>query len=381
MNKNIFGKLRKYVKKFRKKTLRVLGSVQKVSFARFSIAEQTLFAKRMAFLIKAGVPLVECLSLIRTQTKSETKKLVLASVITDVSSGQYLSTSLAKSPHFFGHFSISLIRVGEKSGILSQNLVYLADELQKKNELKRKVIGALIYPIFITIATLGVTGVLTVYIFPKLMPIFTGLHVTLPFTTRVLIWVSRYLAEWGILTLLGFVILGIAFFVLYRRDEKIRYATDRFLLRIPFVASIARAYNLTNFCRTLGLLLRSGITITDAILITAETSSNLAYQQACANLATVVMRGEPISHGLAQYPNLYPDMVVHMIAVGEKTGNLSTTLTYLGEMYENEVNELTRGLSSSIEPMLMLVMGLLVGTIAVSVITPIYQITQHLQSK
>lgn len=352
-----------------------------LSFVRFSIKEQTLFAKRMSFLIKADVPLVECVQLIRSQTKSKATQRVYDSVIADVSAGQYLSTSLGKFRRLFGDFAINLIRVGERSGILSQNLEYLADELQKKQILQRKVIGTLIYPIFITVATLGVTAVLTAYIFPKLMPIFMSLHVELPLTTRALIAISAYLRHWGIYTILGLVAFLVALFVIRNKFERVRLVGDRVLLDIPLAGSVARAYNLTNFCRTLGLLLRSGITESEAITITAETTENRVYREACTEISARVIRGEPLSRGLGERPDLYPDILTQMVAIGEKTGNLSTTLTYLGELYEAEVDELTKGLSSSIEPVLMIVMGLLVGLIAVSVITPIYSITQHLSPK
>lgn len=357
------------------------SSFSSLTFVRFSTKEQTLFAKRMSFLVKAGVPLIECLELIRLQTKTKSKKSVYESIINDVSNGQYLSTSLGKFKRLFGDFAISLIRVGEESGILSQNLAYLADELQKKRELERKVIGTLVYPIFITVATLGVTAVLTAYIFPKLMPIFTSLHVELPLTTRILIWVSAYLRDWGIYTLLGLIALGAGLVAVRNRYERVQMLSDRTLLRIPLAGGIARAYNLTNFCRTMGLLLRSGITISAALEITGDTTKNRVYRLACKQMTTRVMSGEPVSRGLGERPYLYPDILTHMVAVGEKTGNLSTTLTYLGELYEAEVDELTKGLSSSIEPVLMIVMGLLVGLIAVSVITPIYSITQHLSPK
>lgn len=352
-----------------------------LSFVRFSTKEQTFFAKRMSFLVKAGVPLVECLQLIRSQTKSKAKGRVYDSIIAEVSAGQYLSNSLATFKRLFGDFAVNLIRVGEQSGILSQNLEYLADELQKKQVLQRKVIGTLIYPIFITVATLGVTTVLTAYIFPKLMPIFASLHVQLPLTTRALIATSAYLHTWGIITALGLIALFIALFVIRNTYESARLWGDRILLRIPLAGSVARAYNLTNFCRTLGLLLRSGIMLCEALAITAETTTNRVYRESCVRLAEQITRGEPLSRGISARPDLYPDMLAHLLSVGEKTGNLSTTLTYLGELYEAEVDELTKGLSSSIEPVLMLVMGLLVGLIAVSVITPIYSITQHLSPK
>jgi type II secretory pathway component PulF len=350
-------------------------------FLRFSVKEQMLFAKRLSFLVKGGVPLVECLHLIRKQTKSKGKGLIYDSVIRDVSSGQYLSSSLAKFKGLFGDFAINLIRVGENSGVLSQNLAYLADELQKKHALRRKVIGALIYPMFITIATLGVTGVLTAYIFPKLMPIFTSLHVELPLTTRMLIAVSAYLRDWGIYTIFGLIAVGIVFFILRARFERLRYLTDALILKLPLVGTMMQAYNLTNFCRTLGLLLRSGLQFTESLIITAETTPNRVYRAACMRLADHVMKGEPVSRGLERRPELYPMMLVHMVAIGESTGNLSASFVYLAELYEGEVEEQTKSLSSSIEPVLMVVMGLLVGLIAVSVITPIYSITQHLQPK
>lgn len=350
-------------------------------FVNFSTKEQVLFAKRMAFLVKAGVPLIECLHLIRAQTKSDAKKRVYDSVINDVANGQYLSKSLGKFKRLFGEFSINLIRVGEESGILSQNLAYLADELEKKHALQRKVLGALVYPVFITIATLGVTTVLVAYIFPKLMPIFTSLQVKLPWSTRALIAVSEYLRDWGLLTLLGIAAGSIAFVIVRNRFEALQMATDYVLLRIPLAGSIVRAYNLANFCRTLGLLLRSGLTLTSALEITSQTTKNRVYREAARTMAAGIMRGEPLSRGLEERAKLYPAILAHMVAIGEKTGNLSSTLAYLGELYEGEVDELTKGLSSSIEPVLMVVMGLIVGIIAVSVITPIYSITQHLSPK
>src|SRR5581483_5951414 len=140
-------------------------------------------------------------------------------------------------------------------------------------------------------------------------------------------------------------------------------------------------YNLANFCRTLGLLLRSGVHLSEAIDITAHTTRNLVYKALYLHMAKAVLRGEPISRSLARNKRLFPETLTHMIAVGESTGNLPASLLYVGEGYENEVDELTKALSSSVEPILMVLMGVLVGTIAVSIIMPIYEITQHLQTK
>lgn len=356
-------------------------SFKSFSYVRFSVKEQTLFAKRLSFLVKANVPILESLHLIRKQTKSKSKMRVYDSVIKDVSNGQYLSSSLGKYKNLFGGFAINIIRVGETGGILSQNLAYLADELTKKYALQRKVVGALVYPAFITVATLGLTGLLTVFIFPKLMPIFMSLHVDLPWSTRFLIWLADFLSHNWLYLLLAIVFVIVLWFVLRAKFYRVRYFGDKLLLKIPFAGKIATNYNLTNFCRTLGLFLRSGMHLTEAIAIVGETTTNLVYREACAEIAKCIVKGEQISKSLERRKDIFPDTLTHMVAIGETTGNLANTLVYLSELYENEVDELTKSLSSSIEPILMIMMGLLVGIIAVSVITPIYAITQNLQPK
>ena len=360
---------------------KISGALRAVSLTRFSIKEQTLFAKRMSFLIKAGVPILECLHVIRKQTKSKSKVRIFDVIIDDVANGQYLATSLGKFNNLFGDFTVNLIRVGESSGVLSQNLAYLADELTKKDALRRKVVGALIYPIFITVATLGVTSLLTVFIFPKLMPIFTSLHVKLPWTTRALIAVSEFLRTSWLYLIIGIILAIVSFIVVRKISKRARFFVDRILLYTPLVGSIMQGYNLTNFCRTLGLLLRSGIHLSEAMVITAETTKNLVYRNVYMDIAGSIVKGETISQTMAERTDIFPDMLAHMVGIGERTGNLSGTFVYLSELYESEVDELTKGLSSSIEPILMTVMGILVGLIAVSVITPIYEITQHLQPK
>lgn len=360
----------------------VLHKYTKVLFTpRFSLKDQIFFAKRLSFLIQAGVPLLESLSLIRLQTKQASKKAVFDVLINDVSSGQYLATSLARSNNLFSDFAINIIRVGETSGILTQNLKYLADELEKRRLLRNKVLGALIYPAFITTATLGVTTLLTVYIFPKILPIFVSLHVPLPLTTRILIAISSYLRSWGLLSVFLLCVLVAVFFIARARYPLIRMRADKALLYIPFAGKIARSYNYANFSRTLGLMLRAGVPISVAMDITAKTTPNRVYRESYETLSKGLLRGETLSRGLGEMTSLFPDILTHMVAVGEKTGSLSQTLVYLAELYESDIEDQTKNLSSSIEPILMLIMGLLVGLIAVSVITPIYAITQHLSPR
>ncbi len=349
------------------------------SLGGLSIKEQAFFAKRLAFLIKAGVPILEGLHMIREQSRSKKYQKVLDKIIVDISNGQTLSSSLKKFHRLFGDFAINIISVGEETGILSENLEYLADELKKRQILHRKVAGALVYPVFITIATLGITGLLTAFIFPKIMPIFTSLNVHLPLSTRILIFVSQFLRNWGIFVILGVIAFIIAAILAHRKSERIHYLFDSLILKIPLVGTMIQNYNLANISRTLSLLLKGGMTLSEALPITAKATNNLVYRREFEMLSTVVNRGEKISTHLRKYRKLFPDVLAQIVSVGERSGNLAETLVYLSELYESEVEDSTKNLSSLIEPVLMVCMGLIVGFVAISVITPIYGITQHIQ--
>jgi len=360
--------------------------LSKVNFSSFlvgrlSVKEQTLFAKRLSFLIGSGVPVLESLYVLEEQTTSKSMVRVLKQVSKDVENGRFLSTALARFQTLFGDFAINIIKVGESGGVLSQNLQYLAEELEKKEALRKKVIGALVYPIFITISTVGVTGLLTVYIFPKILPIFSSVGVKLPWTTKVLIAVSGFLSKHGFLVVGILFVLSVGTIVLHRNVIPFRMFMDRVLLKIPIAGKIMQFFNMANITRTLGLLLKSGGTIVDSLETTAQTTRNLVYRSQLMKAAEHVKKGERVSDHFKKHRGLFPILVSHMVAIGEKTGNLSDTLVYLSGMYEEEVNTHTKNLSNSIEPVLMIVMGLLVGFVAVSVITPIYEITQTISNQ
>lgn len=349
-----------------------------LSVGKLSLKEQAFFAKRLSFLIRAGVPLLDGLHMIREQTKSKKQIKVLDKVLVDISNGQSLAVSLGKFKNVFGDFAINMIAVGEETGVLSENLAYLANELKKRQELKRKVIGALVYPIFITIATFGITALMTMYIFPKIMPIFTSLNVELPVTTRFMIWLSDFLRSWWWMLLILITASVVGFMLLLKRSDKVSFAFDRTVLRLPLIGNMIQNYNLANISRTLGLLLNGGMTLSEGLPITARSTANLVYRYEFEKLSNVVARGEKISSHLSQDRKLFPDILAQIVSVGERSGNLSETLGYLSDLYEAEVEDSTKNLSSLIEPVLMIFMGIIVGFVAISVITPIYSITQHL---
>lgn len=345
---------------------------------RFSLQEQTLFIKRLAFLLNAGVPIVEALSVLQEQTRRHGRGAILEQIVKDVTNGQALSKSFAKFPDIFSEFAVHIIKVGESSGTLFQNLNYLADELKKRATLRRKVIGAFIYPTLITVATLGITIFLMIYLFPKITPIFISLHADLPLSTRLVMTISGALLAHGLTILIALVILSIVVTFLLKRSALFHTFFDWMILKMPLLGGMLHSYNVANGCRTLGLLLKSGVRLSEAFTVTADTTTNRVYKKAYLVLANAVTRGDRVSVHLAKRPDLFPDIMTHMVMVGERSGTLSDSFVYLSEMYDTEVDDFTKNLATLIEPVLMIVMGLLVGFVAVSIITPIYGITQSL---
>ncbi len=335
------------------------------------------FAKRMSFLMRAGVPILESLQILAEQSQGKSAKLIFESLVEDVANGNFLSTAMNKYQTIFGDFAINIIRVGENSGLLSENFKYLADELQKKQALKKKVVAALFYPIFIVLATLGMVTLLTLVVFPKVLPIFSSINVPLPLPTKILIVVSRFLISFGWLVML-LLIFGIITLIYFLRNPKFKKLTQQFLLTLPVAGRISLSYHLSNFCRTMGLLLKGDTRIDEAIATTASATENLVYKRQFEKATEAVKRGQPMSGYLNHYPKYFPKIIVFMLSIGETTGNLSETFLYLAEMYEQDVDDLTKNLSSMIEPVLMIFMGAMVGFVAISIITPIYSITQKL---
>lgn len=347
---------------------------------RLSTKDQMFFAKRLSFLIKAGVPILESLHMISAQTTSRQSARVIGSVHADIANGSSLAKSLARFPAIFGDFGINIIKIGESSGTLSTNLEYLADELKKRSSLHGKVVSAFIYPAIITLATLGITAFLMLYLFPKIMPIFSSLHMELPLTTKIVMAASLFLQAWGLVVVAAVIALGIGVSLLKKKSERFHFFYDQVVLSSPVLGSLMRSYNLANATRTLGLLLQGGVTLSEALPLTADTTANLVYKAEYKKMSEYIHRGEKMSSYLLTSQNLFPPIMSQLIAVGERSGNLSNTLVYLSELYEAEVEDFTKNLSSLIEPALMVIMGILVGFVAISIITPIYGITQNLHN-
>ena len=346
-------------------------------FIRLSLKDRMLFAKHMAIMVGSGMQILDGLTILRKQTESKALQIILDQLITDIKNGQFLSAGLERYNKIFGDFFINVIKVGESSGTLSENFKYLAEELKKKQELQRKVTGAMVYPAVIVLATVGITSLLTFFIFPKILPVLKSIDVELPTVTIVFIAVSDFLLANG-----GWVLGGLAglvfgvWFVL--KIPQVKFLWHKTILWIPLIGRMSQAINMINFSRTLALLLKSDVKIVESLKITADTLTNVVYQKAIIQAAEEARMGNQISSYLTSNPHLFPPLVAQMILVGENTGKLDESALYLSEFYDGEFEETTKALSSALEPLLLIVMGFVVGFVALAIITPIYKITQTL---
>ncbi len=321
---------------------------------------------------------MEGLSMLHAEANTRSSAHVLRSLMVCVSEGQPLSKGLETFEHLFGAFAVNIIRVGEASGTLHENLEYLADELKRHETLKKKVMGALIYPAVIVMATLGITIMLTVFIFPKIVPIFASVKATLPWSTRALMAMSDFLSTYGFWVLGIGIAIPIVIMVLARHIRAVHLFIDHGFLRTPILGKVSQYYNLANISRTLALLLKSDVRIVQAIDLVAAATKNTVYKNELLAARERIIKGQNISAQFRLQPRLFPPLFAQMVTVGESTGNLSGTLAYLSTMYEEEINDLTKNLTTLLEPILMVVMGVIVGFIAISIVTPIYSITQNL---
>ncbi len=348
-------------------------------FERLSVQEKIDFARHLAIVIKAGLPLIDGLRIIKNQVTSKTLSEILEQLILDIEKGQSLADGLSAHRHIFGDFFINIVKVGETSGTLAQNLVYLAEELKKSKALRSKIKSAMIYPIVILVATIAITGFLTFVVFPKIMPVFTGLNIELPLTTRILLEVLEFFRNFGLYVIIGLILLSIGFKVGIK-FAPVKYFFDRVVFMIPVISGLVIYVNMANFTRILGLLLKSGIRIVEAVTITSNTFDNSVYQRALLNSTEQIKKGEQLAEYLEANRKFFPLLLSGMIKIGENTGNLEENLFYLSDYYTEEIDNKIHALTTLLEPLLLLIMGLLVGFIAISIIMPIYSISQGLSS-
>lgn len=344
-----------------------------ISLGGVSLGQRTLLARHLAIMLKSGLSLTESLNIVQDSARG-TLRNILDHVLRSVTSGRSFADALSDHKKVFSGLFVSAVRAGEVSGTLETNLEHLALQLEKDRAIVSKVKGALVYPIIVLVATVVLGLVIAFFVLPQIIPLFIGLKMKLPITTQLLIAFSVFVQQHGVPFLIG-LIAGTFFLLWLFKQPFIRPITHWFFLRIPLVKNITQSANLARFSRTLGMLLKSGLRIDEALEIMKQTLENVYYKSAMHELGLRVTKGSTLYEILNQYPRLFPTVLVHMVRVGEESGKLEDTLLYLGDYYESEVDASTKALSTAIEPALLIFIGLAVGFLALSIITPIYNIT------
>lgn len=258
---------------------------------RMNSKQQLIFIKRLAILIKAEIPILAALAMLKQQAVSKSSIQIIGSLYNGVEKGRPLSGCLADFTKVFKNFSVNIVRVGEISGTLGENLTYLAEELKKQQELKQKLIGALIYPSIIVFATLAISILLTVYVFPKIMPVFLSFKFQLPWSTRLLITISFFMQHYWFWVLLGLAVIILAVIIL-QKNLKIKIWFHKNALKIPLLGEMLSSYEISSFTRTLGLLLKSDVKILEALGIVSNTVSNEAYRQKFLEISEYASKGQ-----------------------------------------------------------------------------------------
>jgi type IV pilus assembly protein PilC len=335
------------------------------------------FTKHLSLMIKAGLPVDEAIRVLRDQGDGRFKK-VLSGVLRSVEQGQPLSDGFAEFPTVFSELFVSTIRAGEASGSLDKALDDLSLQLTKSFDLQRKIRGAMIYPILVLTAAGGIGVGLSFFVLPKILKLFESITVELPFATRMLLAFSNFLVQHGTVFFIG-CIVGVIGLVNFLKLKPVKPFSHLVLLKIPVFGKLARDYNLAAFARTMSTLLKAGIVIGDAFLVTANTISNVRYKKALMRVKEGAESGVPASTVLEEFPKLFPLLSTRMLAVGERTGKLEDTFGYLAEFYEDEVDATTKNLSTILEPVLLIVIGLTVAYIAIAIISPIYNFIGNIQ--
>ncbi|TSC64432.1 MAG: type IV pilus assembly protein PilC, partial [Parcubacteria group bacterium Gr01-1014_106] len=291
--------------------------------------------------------------------------------------GEALSVACARFPNVFPPLFISILRWGEAGGALPESLERLALQLEKDLQLRRAVRSALLYPTMVIGATLVLGILLSTFVLPRLLTVFESFQLDLPLTTRIFLFIARQLSDHGIRIGATALFLVLGSLVVFRLSF-LRPSLHRMVLRLPVVGYLIRQLNLARTERILGSLIRSGIPITEALDITSTAVSNARFQEALRDVRAQTQRGLAIATILAKYPQLFPPLHSQMVAVGEETGKLHDVLLYLADFAEEEVAQLTKNLTTSLEPVLLILVGLVVGGVALAILAPIYQLTGSL---
>lgn len=354
------------------------AAVKKKKGGKIKMRDIVIFTRQFSTMINAGLPLVQALDILAKQSENPALKDVTHAVVFDVESGHTVADALGKHPKAFSELYVNMVAAGEAGGILDTILMRLATFMEKNDALVRKVKGAMIYPGVISAVAFIAISVLLIFVIPVFKKMFGDVGLPLPLPTRVVIAMSNFLRGIG-----GVLTVVVAFFIVY--FTKKYYATnsgklviDKLMLKAPVLGDVLRKSAVSRFTRTLGTLIGSGVSILDGLEITAKTAGNRVISDAIMESRTSIAGGETISAPL-QKSNVFPPMVISMIAVGEQTGGLDEMLSKIADFYDEEVDAAVSNLLSLMEPVMIVFLGIVVGGMVVAMYLPIFDMINAVQ--
>jgi type IV pilus assembly protein PilC len=343
-------------------------------FKQVKLADIVIFTRQFSTMINAGLPIVRSLNVLSEQTSNPKLQEVLIAVRKDVESGFALSEALRKHPKVFNRLYVEMVRAGEVGGILDIVLMRVASQLEKDQELRRKVKSAMSYPLVVLVIALLAASFMLIFIVPIFAQMFEDLGGTLPLPTRVAMGLSQVLTGPGGLLIAAAAIGGVIFFLRWIKTEPGRKVWGRTVLKLPVtIGDIIQKVALARFARTLGTLSAAGVPILQSLEITANSAGNWVIENALLKSRDAIREGSPIYKPLESEP-VFPPMVTRMISVGEETGDIDGMLTKIAEFYESEVDAAVKSLTSIIEPLMIVVVGGIVGGIIIAMYLPMFQI-------
>jgi type IV pilus assembly protein PilC len=331
----------------------------------------SLATRQLATMIDAGLPIVQCLDILAQQSESKLLCKTVSTVKKDVEGGSTLADALRKHPKIFDDLYVNMVEAGEAGGILNTILNRVALFIEKANRLKKKVKGAMIYPCAIVCVAVIVVAVLMIFVIPVFAELYGGMGKELPMPTQICINISNwFVAYWYVLVgALTGVFMGISF---YYKTPHGRMNIDRLMLRMPIIGDLLRKVAVARFSQNMSLLLSSGVPILDGLAITGKTAGNKVVEKAILESRISISQGKTVAEPLRD-SKIFPPLVCQMVAVGESTGGLDTMLKKVAELYEEEVDDAVANLTAMMEPMIMVVLGVILGGLVIAMYLPIFQ--------
>ena len=331
----------------------------------------SIYTRQFSTMIDAGLPIAQCLGILSEQSESKVLRDVTARIAKDVEGGTTLADSFRKYPKTFDDLFTNMLAVGESGGVLDVVLQRLSGYIEKAAALKRKVKGAMVYPITIISVAFLVIIFMMIFVIPTFAKMFQGLGAELPLPTKVVMWLSDFVQKFIIFVIIGIAAMIWAIKRYYATDNGSK-VIDRILLKFPVIGMLIKKVAVARFTRTMGTLLSSGVPILEGLLITARSSGNRVVEAAVMQARSAVMAGRTLADPLRSTP-VFPPMVVHMINVGENTGALDAMLSKIADFYDDEVDTAVNALTSLLEPLMIVFLGVVVGGLVVAMYMPIFK--------